>query len=197
MSIGAKWQLCIDSVFEDYENKDSDTETTEQKLIELENAVYQALLVKLDAVNDPERKKLIHSKMKEFMAQMNTNSPRITHSEKVLKSMGASDYSKAGDYVEKLFKDRKEENSIKQSKVAKSPRNVDPFTEILDELVKSNPEITTKEVMDRLERLNKMGVIEDIADGEISYVRKNQSSGLVQVSNIPSRISKLRKIYKK
>jgi hypothetical protein len=198
MSLDNKRQAVINSIFDDYENKDSGMETTEQKIIEVENAVYQALLVKYDAVNASEKiKRRIHSEMKVLMATMNTTHPALVHPEKILRSIGASDYNKAGKYLEDLDAYRKKKIRISQSSKAKSPRKGDPLTKILDEIVKQNPEITNQEVMDKLEQINKRGVIVDIQDGEIIYERENRPLGVANVANIPSRISKLRKKYKK
>lgn len=199
MSSDDKPQSDINSIFEDYENKDSDTETTEQKIIEVENAVYQALLVKNDAVNGSEEiKNRIYSEMKALMATMNTSHPSLVHPEKILRSIGASDYKKAGKYIEDLDAYRKKKERKKQSSRAKSARPVDPLTKILDELVKQNPKITNKEVMEKLEQLNKMGIIEDIEDGEIIFnCGEGKTLGMAKIKNIPPRISKLRKELKK
>jgi hypothetical protein len=146
-------QEVINKIFADYEANEKPDETTEQRLVALEEALYKALLVKLNAVKDaPERQAFIREKAKEFMRDMNSNDPALTNSEKMLRSIGSSDLQKASAYAEKLEKFKSKTFNIAQKKKAQIPRNrkKHPLRDLLEELNKDYPRHSHVQLRDKL-----------------------------------------------
>lgn len=82
----------------------------------------------------------------------------------------------------------------RQKAIAKEPRP-DALTLLISEIVQSNPEITDKELLRKLEDNKHQGVIEDIDDENIWFVGKGNKPDSAKISGLKDRLSRIKKSY--
>lgn len=183
----------INKLFDEYLDNAPENESLDEMIEAVDDVIYKALLEMLGYSNScTNQKKLVREKMNEFMMGMDFNNPALVNSEKIIRSMGVKDFKKAAEYLEKFYKFRTKEISKAQSAIAKHPRDTDPLTKILSRILKITPSISANEVINTLESGQYSDVITDFDDESIWY----ESNGIeksVSKSNIPSRLSRLRK----
>lgn len=185
----------INTLFKEYEDNDSVTETNEEKVKQLLNTVHSVLMVKYpkpENISTEEYEKKINFLMHKFMANMYSNEPALVHSEKILNAIGNKDLESAIKYYEKLQTLRKSEISNKQSSIAKKSRS-DPLTSLISNILKTHPNINFLEIIDMLGSGNYSETIIEICDGKITYLDINNNMKDTNINNLRSRISRLKK----
>ena len=186
-------QAKIERYFDEFISNAPDTESLDEMIKSLDDVIYKALLEKLDYINSSEdQKTLVRRKMRDYMMNMDFNSPSLAHAEKMLRSIGVSDFKKAATYLEQLYDHRSKVISQAQRLKAQKPRNKDPFAALLARIVSLKPEISSEEVIERLESGLYDDVITEFDYEEISYLLPDGSEKTVLKSNIPSRLARLR-----
>ncbi len=192
MSTHPDRQKKIDQIFDNFLLNESDDESLDEKIEALEEVIYNALLEKLGyADSSEEQKKLVYQKMKQYMYDMDFNNPALVNAEKILHSMGASDFKKAAEYLNKLYEFRSKVLSISQSKKAQAPRK-DPLSKLLERMVQINPGISAADAIAQLESDIHADVIIRFDDEYISYESAKGQEKCVAKSSIPSRLARLR-----
>ena len=126
------------------------------------------------------------------MFNMDFNNPSLVHAEKMLHSIGINDFSKASEYLNKLYLLRKDTIRRSQTKKAQQPRK-DPLTKLLERMIQINPEISYTQAIAQLESDIHADVITHYDDESISYQSANGKEKCVSKSSIPSRLARLRK----
>ena len=125
------------------------------------------------------------------MFDMDFNNPALVHAEKMLHSIGIADFSKAAEYLYKLYLLRTDAIRKSQTEKAQQPRK-DPLTKLLDRMIQINPEISTAEAISQLESDIHTDVITHFDEEYISYESAKGQEKCVAKSSIPSRLARLR-----
>lgn len=186
-------QKNINKIFDEYLDNAPQNESLDEMIEALDEVIYKALLEMLGYSNSsPDQKKLVREKMYEFMISMDFNNPSLADSEKIIRSMGIKDFNKAAEYLEKLYVFRTKQISKVQSLNAQHPRDTDPLTQTLSRILTLNPSISANQAITALESGQYSDVITDSDDESIWYL-SNGTEKSVSKSNIPSRLSRLRK----
>jgi hypothetical protein len=186
-------QKNINKIFDEYLDNAPQNESLDEMIEALDEVIYKALLEMLGYSNSsPDQKKLVREKMYEFMISMDFNNPSLADSEKIIRSMGIKDFKKAAEYLEKLYVFRTKQISKVQSLNAQHPRDTDPLTQTLSRILTLNPSISANQAITALESGQYSDVITDSDDESIWYL-SNGTEKSVSKSNIPSRLSRLRK----
>ena len=193
MSTSPDSQIKINELFDDFLANESEDESLDEIIEALDEVVYKALLEKLGYANSSdEQKKLVYQKMKQYMLEMDFNTPSLAYAEDMLHSIGASDYKKAAKYLDKLYLFRSRTISQAQKLKAQQPRQNDPLTKLLVRMIKVNPDISSSEAITQLESDIHIDVITDFDDENICYKVTNEQEKCVAKVNIASRLSRLR-----
>jgi hypothetical protein len=193
MSTSPDSQIKINELFDDFLANESEDESLDEIIEALDEVVYKALLEKLGYANSSdEQKKLVYQKMKQYMLEMDFNTPSLAYAEDMLHSIGASDYKKAAKYLDKLYLFRSRTISQAQKLKAQQPRQNDPLTKLLARMIKVNPDISSAEAIAQLESDIHIDVITDFDDENICYKVTNEQEKCVAKVNIASRLSRLR-----
>ena len=186
-------QDAINKLFDDFKGNGHEDESLDEMIEALDDVIYKALLEKLGYSNSSEeQKKLVRQKMRDYMMNMDFNSPSLAHAEKMLRAIGVSDFKKAATYLEQLYVHRSKLISQAQRLNAQKPRNKDPFAAVLARVVSLNPDISTEDAIERLESGLYDDVITKFDHEEITYSLPDGSVKTVLKSNIPSRLSRLK-----
>ena len=194
MSTLSDRQASIDKLFDDFIANSSEDESLDEMIEALDEVIYKALLEKLGfSDSNDEQKRLIRQKMSEYMISMEFNNPSLVHAEKMIRSIGASNFEEAAQYLEKLYLYRSREFSKSQVAAAKSPRKKDPFEKLLAKLVAKQPDISSEEVINLLESDTYSDVITEFDEDQFYYELPNGLEKSVKKINIPARLSRLRK----
>jgi len=138
--------------------------------------------------------KKISTYTKEKMAAMECNDPRLAHAVNGLNKIGKSKYGEASNYIEELLKSMKEEISKLQTERANNPRP-DALNDLIMSYLRFKPDMTSGEVLQRLNSDIGNGVVDEISGGEIYYVqnRKNgEMPEIAKVSGLKNRLSRLK-----
>lgn len=184
----------IEKIFDDFIENGSENESSDEILKAFHEVIYRAFLEKYGQTNNSEEQKnLLREKMNQVMASMDLNLPSLAHAEKILRSIGIADYKKAAEYLNRLYEYRIKAFSLAQAKKAKKPRENQPFTRLLIQLVKQNPKISASEVIARLESGSYSDVVSDFDEDNIYYRNIAGQEGIVAKNNIPARLTRLRK----
>lgn len=184
----------IEKIFDDFIENGSENEPSDEMLKAFHEAVFTAFLEKYGQTNNSEEQKnLLREKMNQVMASMDLNSPSLAHPEKILRSIGISNYKKAAEYLNRLFQYRIKAFSLAQAKKAKKPRENEPFTKLLMQFVKQDPKISTSEVITRLESGSYSNVVSDFDEDNIYYRNTAGQEEMVAKNSIPARLTRLRK----
>ena len=193
MSTSPTHQAKIEQYFDEFISNEPDHESLDEMIEALDDVIYKALLEKLGYSNSSEeQKKLVRQKMRDYMMNMDFNSPSLAHAEKMLRAIGVSDFKKAATYLEQLYVHRSKLISQAQRLNAQKPRNKDPFAAVLARVVSLNPDISTEDAIERLESGLYDDVITKFDHEEITYSLPDGSVKTVLKSNIPSRLSRLK-----
>lgn len=186
-------QDAINKLFDDFKGNGHEDETLDEMIEALDDVIYKALLEKLGYINSSDdQKALVRQKMRDYMMNMDFNSPSLAHAEKMLRAIGVSDFKKAATYLEQLYVHRSKLISQAQRLNAQKPRNKDPFAAVLARVVSLNPDISTEDAIERLESGLYDDVITKFDHEEITYSLPDGSVKTVLKSNIPSRLSRLK-----
>jgi hypothetical protein len=110
-----------------------------------------------------------------------------------MRAMVAKNFSRATEYLVKLYELRAKQLSKVQSVIAQQPRKIDPLSKTLSRILKINPSISANDAISALESGQYSDVITDYDDDSISYISNNGIERSVNKSSIPSRLSRLRK----
>jgi hypothetical protein len=187
-------QQNINKLFDEYLDNVDENESPDEMIEALDEVIYKALLEMLGYSNsDATQKKLVRKKMYEFMMSMDFNSPVLANSEKIIRAMGVKNFSRATEYLVKLYELRAKQLSKVQSVIAQQPRKIDPLSKTLSRILKINPSISANDAISALESGQYSDVITDYDDDSISYISNNGIERSVNKSSIPSRLSRLRK----
>lgn len=194
MSTSPTQQAKMEQYFDEFISNEPDHESLDEMIEALDDVIYKVLLEKLGYINSSDdQKKLVRQKMRDYMMNMDFNSPSLAHAEKMLRSIGVSDFRKAATYLEQLYVHRSKLISQAQRLNAQKPRNKDPFSAVLARIVSLNPDISSEEAIEQLEGGSYDHVITAFDHEEISYLLPGGSEKTVLKSNIPSRLSRLKK----
>lgn len=187
-------QLNIDKIFDDFIVNESEFESLDEMIEEIDEAIFKALLEKFGHTNSCDaQKKLVRKKMNEFMMSMDFNVPSLAHIEKMLHAIGVSDFKKAAVYLERLHTHRSNIFSKAQSAAGNVDKKRDPFAELLFTMVSRKKDISTDDVIEQLESDLHSDVISHFDEHEICYLLPNGLEKCIEKSNIPSRLARLRK----
>ncbi len=163
----------------------------------LENLAVELVRVQYGITDtSEERINQIRTFVKAKMAEMACNDPRLAHSINGLNKIGRSKYGEASKYIDELYISIKEEFVKEQRRRGNSPKKPDQLNLILESFVKSKPDITTKEALERINGLKNNSVIVDIVDGEISYTNEpphGEKLKQAKISGLVKRINKIKK----
>ena len=186
-------QDAINKLFDDFKGNGHEDESLDEMIEALDDVIYKALLEKLGYINSSDdQKALVRQKMRDYMMNMDFNSPSLAHAEKMLRAIGVSDFKKAATYLEQLYVHRSKLISQAQRLNAQKPRNKDPFAAVLARVVSLNPDISSEDAIERLESGLYDDVITKFDHEEITYSLPDGSVQTVLKSNIPSRLSRLK-----
>ena len=186
-------QDAINKLFDDFKGNGHEDETLDEMIEALDDVIYKALLEKLGYINSSDdQKALVRQKMRDYMMNMDFNSPSLVHAEKMLHAIGVSDFKKAAKYLDQLYVDRSKAISQAQRLNAQKPRNKDPFAALLARIVSQTPDISSEDAIERLESGLYFDVITEFDHEEISYLLPDGREKTVLKSNIPSRLARLR-----
>lgn len=184
----------INKLFDEYLDNVDENESPDEMIEALDEVIYEALLEMLGYSNSSSsQKKLVREKMSEFMMGMDFNSPDLANSEKIIRAMGAKNFSRAAEYLVKLYEFRAKQLSKVQRAIAQQPRDADPLSKTLSRILKINPSISTNDAIAALESGQYSDVITDYDDDSIWYMSKKGIEKSVNKSSIASRLSRLRK----
>jgi signal recognition particle GTPase len=187
-------QEAINKYFDDFLVNTSKDESLDKMMESFDELIYTALLEKLGYSNSSdEQKKLVRLKMNEFMMDMDLNSPALVDAEKILRSIGASDFKRAAKYLESLYEYREKLFTQAQTLKAKQPRNKDPLTKLLSQMIERDSKISAAEVIAQLESGKYSDVVSDFDEDNIYYRIADGQEKIVTKSNIPTRLTRLRK----
>lgn len=178
-----KKQTLIDQFLSN--DKDESDEERDKAFEELSIEILKLQYVNTN-ISEEELAEVINS-FKVKMAAMDCDDPRLAHAINGLKKIGNSNYGEASKYVERLLKLRQEEFSADQRKRAKFPRT-NQLTELIKSYLRFTPDMTSKDLLSRLQSDIGKGVITEITDEDIFYYPNNGN----QVTPIPAPISGLK-----
>lgn len=194
MSTPENRQLNIDKIFDDYIANESEFESLNEMIEEVDEAIFMAILEKFGHTNSSDaQKKLVRQKMNEFMMNMDFNIPSLTYAEKLIHAIGIADFSKAAEYLERLHAHRSNVFSKAQSAAGRTDKKKDPFAELLVTMVSRKKDISTEDVIEQLESGLYSDVICHFDEEEVCYLLPNGLEKCVEKTNIPSRLARLRK----
>jgi hypothetical protein len=193
MSSSPSRQEAINKYFDDFLENANEDESLDEMIEALDEVIYMALLEKLGYVNSSdEQKKLVRLKMNEFMMDMDLNIPELAHAEKMLRSIGASDFIKAAKYLEQLYMARSTAFSKIQTKHANKPRRQDPLSRILTQLNSRKSNISAADAISQLESGAYSDVVVDFDENEITYALPDGRLRSVKKASIPARLTRSR-----
>ena len=193
MSTSPTQQAKMEQYFTEFISNEPDHESLDEMIEALDDVIYKVLLEKLGYINSSDdQKTLVRQKMRDYMMNMDFNSPSLAHAEKMLRAIGVSDFKKAAKYLDQLYVDRSKAISQAQRLNAQKPRNKDPFAALLARIVSQTPDISSEDAIERLESGLYDDVITAFDHEEISYLLPDGREKTVSKSNIPSRLSRLR-----
>lgn len=194
MSAPENRQLNIDKIFDDYIANESEFESLDEMIEEVDEAIFKAILEKFGHTKSSDaQKNLVRQKMNEFMINMDFNIPSLAYAEKLLHAIGMADFSKAAEYLERLHAHRSNVFSKAQSVAGNSDKKKDPFAELLVTMVSRKNDISTEDVIEQLESGLYSDVICHFDEEEVCYLLPNGLEKCVEKTNIPSRLARLRK----
>lgn len=192
-------QKKINKIFNDFIKSSQKGESLEKAIKEFEKRTHKALLEQRGLSNaSPEEKEIIRLEMKEKMREMNFNNPSLVDAEKMLRSIGASDYKRAGEYLTQLHALRDSKIRKNQTLIAKMPRKADPLTKILADIVKQRPDISSRDAIKLLESGHYADTVIESDEDEITYKFPNAYKSIneryktIKKSGIPARLTRLR-----
>ena len=136
----------------------------------------------------------IRAFVKTKMADMECNDPRLAHSINGLNKIGRSQYGEASKYIEELYKSINEQFVIEQTRKGKLQKKPDQLNLILEDIVKSKPDITTKEALEKITEQKNKGVIIDIEDGEIIYTNEPPMGEILKKASISGLYKRINRI---
>jgi len=191
MSLLSDRQDAINKYFDDFLANTSEDESLDEMMEALDELIYVALLEKLGYTDSSdEQKKLVRLKMNEFMLSMDLNYPELAHAEKMLRSIGASEFKRAAEYLEQLHAARSIAFSEIQRKHAQKPRRQDPLSKVLTLLKSRKPDISSADAINQLESGAYSDVVVDFDKNEITYALPDGRLKTVKKSNIPVRLTR-------
>jgi hypothetical protein len=187
-------QEAINKYFDDFLANTREDESLDEMMESFDELIYTALLEKLGHANSSdEQKKLIRLKMNEFMMDMDLNAPALVDAEKILRSIGASDFKRAAKYLDSLYEYRAKLFTQAQTLKANQPRNKDPLTKLFGQMIQRDPKISAAEVITQLESGKYSDVVSDFDEDNIYYRMAGGQEKTVAKNNIPARLTRIRK----
>jgi hypothetical protein len=197
MTTPEKRQLNIDKIFDDFITNGSEFESLDEMIEEIDEVIFKAILEKFGHTNSSQaQKKLVRQKMNEYMMNMDFNTPSLAYAEKLLHAIGAADFSKAAEYLERLHVHRSNIFSKAQSVAGNADKKRDSFAQLLFTMVSRRRDISTDDVIEQLESVVYSDVICHFDEEEICYLLPNGLEKCVKKTNIPARLARLRKKFK-
>ncbi len=183
-------------LFEEFLQNEPDESDAERDQA-LENLVVELVRVQYGITDtSEERINQIRTFVKSKMAEMECNDPRLAHAVNGLNKIGRSKYGEAIKYIQELEISRKEEVSKTQRERASAPRKIDQLNELIKSFLKFKPDLTIKELLERINGQIGYGVITEITEDEIVYYQTNKSGEMptvINVSALRSRLSRSKK----
>jgi uncharacterized protein YihD (DUF1040 family) len=178
-------------LFEEFLQNEPDESDAERDQA-LENLVVELVRVQYGITDtSEERINQIRTFIKSKMAEMESNDPRLAHAVNGLNKIGRSKYGEAIKYIQELEISRKEEVSKTQRERASAPRKIDQLNELIKSFLKFKPDLTIKELLERINGLIGYGVITEITEDEIVYYQTNKSGEMPTVMNVSALRSRL------
>ena len=136
---------------------------------------------------------------KEKMSEMECEDPRLAHAVNGLNKIGKSRYGDASKYVEELEKAKKEAFSKIQSKHASTPKR-NNLNALIKSYLRFTPDMTEKDVLERLKNDVGNGVVDQIDSEEIHYFADDQAGKMpisIKISGLKNRLNRLKEGLKK
>lgn len=178
-------------LFEEFLQNEPDESDAERDQA-LENLVVELVRVQYGITDtSEERINQIRTFIKSKMAEMESNDPRLAHAVNGLNKIGRSKYGEAIKYIQELEISRKEEVSKTQRERASAPRKIDQLNELIKSFLKFKPDLTIKELLERINGQIGYGVITEITEDEIVYYQTNKSGEMPTVINVSALRSRL------
>lgn len=129
------------------------------------------------------------------MSEWDTDDPAMLHIEKVLRRLAIGRGADAVTLLKRAITARQQAVSDEQRRRASLPRKVDPLQQLIEQIVRSRPKISCKELERALRGEIGKGVIFDIDETEISLIDDKRAP--VPLSGLKDRLTRAkRKIAK-
>ena len=142
--------------------------------------------------NQPKRWKVVDRETLQKMATWDTDDPELLTCEKVLRRLAKGRGADATALLKASIQSKISENSKRQSKFARTPRAPSDLNSAIDQIVVKRPDITEKELTEKLEDEKYGGCIEDMDNDTISLV----DGQVVKTSSLKDRLSRAKKRYR-
>jgi hypothetical protein len=133
--------------------------------------------------------------VKDKMSQMVSDDPELAHAVNGLNRIGKSRYGDASKYVEKLLKVKQDDFSALQAERASKPRQ-DSLNDLIKSYLRFKPDMTERDVLNRLEADIGKGVVDNIDDDDIYYfplVKQEEIAVSAKISGLKNRLNRLKK----
>ena len=132
------------------------------------------------------RAELLH-KMKRF----DTEEPDVAHAQKLLNYIGAQEYQKVADYMQKLIALTSNAQSASQKLIAKTPRT-NELDDVIRILVKEDPNISARKLLAQL-KATRFTHIVIVAAKSITLIKSKKT---LNISGLNSRLTRVRSLMK-
>ena len=143
---------------------------------------------------DTRGKELIDRATLKKMAIWDTDDPSLSTIEKIFSRLAKGRGIAAMTLLKNSIKLRAEQTSSAQSRRASTKRKPHPLDNVISKMVKRDPDISAKVVIEKLEALAPDSLLSSVEDGEIFFT--DLSLIPLQVSGIPNRLSRIKKKLK-
>ena len=158
----------------------SDAEICEYALTDILSAIEPLL----GEGREASRAELLH-KMKRF----DTEEPDVAHAQKLLNYIGAQEYQKVADYMQKLIALTSNTKSASQKLIAKTPRT-NELDDVIRILVKEDPNISARKLLAQL-KATRFTHIVIVAAKSITLIKSKKT---LHISGLNSRLTRVRSL---
>lgn len=140
------------------------------------------------------RKELIDEATLKKMAIWDTDDPSLSTVEKIFSRLAKGRGIAAVTLLKNAIKLRAEQTSSEQSRRASTKRKPHPLDNVISKMVKRDPDISAKVVIEKLKASAPDSLLSSVEDGQIFFT--DLSLIPLEVSGIPSRLLRIKKKLK-
>jgi hypothetical protein len=160
-----------------------------------------ALQRDLDA-SDPVLRQKIWGWATSKLSAWDPNDPALAHPAKMLRLLSANLDGSTAVYADDLQLHRQQEESTRQAKRASNPHPKHRLDEMLERLVKREPDLTTAEALDRIRDQKNYGFVIDVTEKDIEFYPFEDSEQKHQIKKVKkaglgSRLTRIRNAMKR